>query len=148
MRFRQGFLLVCTALVFASMLSLMINEARCVWDEDWEIHGDGWWWENSAYAAGERDEGSLDPRKYFHEVHTALDTVSGFNEILNTKIEFSSEVYNFTWENDGPLYKDEPYSYWCRRVDTKIWGHFHNWFTGADWRDFAFASVANRGYPE
>jgi len=148
MRFRQGFLLVCTAVVLASMLSLMVSEARCVWDENWETHGDGWWWENSAYAAGQRDEHSLDPRKYFDEVHMAFDLVWGFNVIDSTKIEFFSEVYYFAWENGGQLTKDESYTYWCDRVHTRIRGRFHNWFTGVYWEDEAFAHVANRGTPE
>lgn len=148
MRFRQVFLLVCTAVLLASMLSLMVVEVRCVWDEDTDEHGDGWWWENLAYAAGQRGEGSLDPRKYFDEVHMAFDQVWGFNVIDYTKIEFSSEVYNYTWENNGQLTKDEAYTYWCDRVHTKIHGKFRNWFTGDRWEDEAFANVANRGTPE
>ena len=133
MRFRKGFLLVCTAAVFASMLSLMINEARCVWDEDWEIHGDGWTWKNLAYAAGQTDEGSLDPRKYFNEQHQAFDTGFGITDIVYTYMEFSSEVYNFTWENNGPLSEYREYSYWCRRVDTIIRGRFYNPWTQEFW---------------
>jgi len=125
----------------------MVMEARCIWDEDWEIHGDPWWW-NGAHVAGQRDQGSIDPRKYFDEEHDAWNGYGGFNVIDYTRIEFFSDVYNYTWTNNDKLSKSEDYTYWVGRVDTRIRGDFRNIGSGAHWIDIAWASIASRGYPE
>jgi hypothetical protein len=147
MRFKEIFKDALFAVLFVSVLGLVIMEARCVIDEDEELHGDPplWWWTNYAYVAGERD--GIYPNKYFWEWHYARDTVWGTNVIDYTAINFKSDQYDHTWYNNGQLEKDEEYNYWCGYAKTKIYGQFHNWVTGASWDDTATASIKATGGP-
>jgi len=148
MRIKQGFLMICTAVVLASMLSLMVNEAKCIWDSCYVEHGDhALTWTNVAEAGGQRDEHAIDPRKYFAEGHLSWNGAWWGNSIPYTAIEFFSDVYYFTWTNNGGLLEWEDYTYWCRNVDTRITTRFRR-SNGEEWVDMACASVANRGTPE
>ena len=144
MRFREAFLMACTALLFASMLSLVVMEARCVIDEHIvHHHGPLNTWENYADVLGERD--GYIPNKYFRESHAAWDNSWATIVVEYTNITFESDQYSYSWSTNGKLSKNEEYYYLCSRATTEINAEFYDWLLGNQWRDTAIAAIKATG---